>query len=77
MSMELMSLSIRQTPILVPKGAANDLVAHDDPLELHNPLGSTPLVAMGNTFYCASEIAVRRGFWPPHRLYSPTGVTST
>lgn len=34
----------------IPKGAANDLVMHGHPFELHKPLGSSPLITMATPF---------------------------
>lgn len=70
-------LSIRQPPSPFQKGAANDLVAHDNPLErlnylaaLHWPRWATPVTGL-------PKIAVRWSLWPHHRLQLPTGVMAT
>lgn len=72
-----MSLSIRHYPSPFQKGAAHDLVAHDNPFELHNHLAAPHWSRPATPFNVLSEIAVRRSFWPHHRLPTPTGVTAT
>ena len=70
-------LSIRQSPSLFQKGAAHDLVAHDNPFELHNHLAAPHWPQPDTPFAVLSEIAARRSFWPHHRLPTLTGVTAT